>query len=411
MDKKKVLLLTVEAGFGHLYAAKAVKEAVDEKYGESCQTEIVNVFDDKHVPLFLRRTQDDYDKVVRDWPGIYKLGYEATDGPLRGSIFENSLTVLLYEAVRRVYKMYRPDVIVTTFPFFQAPLGAYLTLKNHYTPLITVVTDLVTIHFTWYHRAADFCLVPTARAANLAIEYGLSPETVKITGIPVRTHFAEKQDKKALRVKLGMDPDRVTVLAVGSKRIASLPRYLEPLNHSGFPLQFLVSAGGSDSLYADLKSIDWHYPAKVYDFVENMPELMHAADLMVSKPGGLTVTESLASGLPLMLIEAIPGQETGNQEYVVEKGAGAYIRKPLNMLETLSHWLADDGKLLNECAHNAARIGRPRAAYDVADLVWEAVQHGPYVRSNRFPLGVKSIRELLEGFGILADERNTGSLG
>jgi 1,2-diacylglycerol 3-beta-galactosyltransferase len=394
-----------------LYAAKAIAEVVDARYGDRCQTEIVNVFDDKHVPNFLRRSQEDYDKVVRDWPGIYKLGYEATDGPLRGSIFENSLTVLLYEAVRRVYKTYRPDVIVNTFPFFQAPLGAYLTLKNHYTPLITVVTDLATIHFTWYHRAADFCLVPTARAAKLAIEYGLSPETVKITGIPVRPEFAEKQDKAALRAKLGLAPDRVTVLAVGSKRVAALPKFLEPLNHSGFPLQFIAVAGGSDSLYADLKNIDWHHPARVFNFVNNMPELMHAADCMISKPGGLTVTESLASGLPLLLIEAIPGQEMGNQEYVVEKQAGAYIEKPLRILETMSHWLADDRKLLTDRAKKAARLGRPRAAYDVADLVWEAVQHGPYDRTNRFPLGVKSIKELLGGFGILADERNTGSLG
>ena len=104
----------------------------------------------------------------------------------------------------------QPDVIVNTFPFFQAPLGAYLTLKNHYTPLITVVTDLATIHFTWYHRAADFCLVPTARAAKLAIEYGLSPETVKITGIPVRPEFAEKQDKAALRVALASHADRIS---------------------------------------------------------------------------------------------------------------------------------------------------------------------------------------------------------
>jgi 1,2-diacylglycerol 3-beta-galactosyltransferase len=411
LSKKRVLLLTVEAGFGHLYAAKAIAAAVDEKYGDSCQTEIVNVFDDKHVPLFLRRTQDDYDKVVREWPEIYKLGYQATDGLLRGSIFENSLMVLLYEAVRRVYKTYRPDVVVTTFPFFQAPLGAYFTLKNHYTPLITVVTDLVTIHFTWYHRAADFCLVPTARAAELAIEYGLSPETIKITGIPVHPLFAEKQDKKAIRTKLGLDLERTTVLAVGSKRIDVLPKYLEPLNHSGFPLQFIAVAGGSETLYRDLKSIDWHHPAKVYNFVDNMPELMHAADCMISKPGGLTVTESLASGLPMLLVEAIPGQETGNQEYVVEKQAGAYIEKPLRMLETISHWLANDGAMLHTCAENAARLGRPRAAYEVADLVWEAVQHGPYVRTNRYPLGVKKIKETLGGFGILTDERNTGSLG
>lgn len=409
-DKKRILILTVEAGFGHLSAAKAISIALEEKYGEACVVEISNPFNDKRVPRLLRRTQYDYDRVVRDWPGIYKLGYKATDGNIRGTLLENSLVVLFYEAVRSIYKRFKPDAIVTTFPAYQAAIGAYFTLKNHYTPLLTVVTDLETIHWLWYNRAADYCLVPTDKAMELALEHGLSPETVKITGIPVHPKLAEPRDRTAVRQSLGWHTDRLTMLAVGSNRLGKLARYLQYLNHSGHPLQLAVVAGGNERLYKEIQTIDWHLPVYLYNFVENMPDLLHAADFVLCKPGGLMVTEALACGLPMILVDAIPGQETGNAEYVTTSRAGVYAKTPADVLETVSHWLADDGRQLYECAANARKLGKPDAAMQVADLAWEAAIHGPYIRSNRFPLGVNMVRELLGSFGILADERATGGL-
>ena len=101
-----------------------------------------------------------------------------------------------------------------------------------------------------------------------------------------------------------------------------------------------------------------------------MPTLMHAADFIVCKAGGLIVTEALACGLPIMLIDVIEGQETGNAEFVVENGAGEVARMPLDMLETLYHWLSNDAKLLQIRANNARRVGRPQAADEIAELAW-----------------------------------------
>ncbi len=101
-----------------------------------------------------------------------------------------------------------------------------------------------------------------------------------------------------------------------------------------------------------------------------MPTLMHAADFIVCKAGGLIVTEALACSLPLMLIDVIEGQETGNAEFVVDNEAGDIARMPLDMLETLYHWLSNDIRLLQTRAQNARKVGRPQAADEIAELAW-----------------------------------------
>jgi 1,2-diacylglycerol 3-beta-galactosyltransferase len=163
-------------------------------------------------------------------------------------------------------------------------------------------------------------------------------------------------------------------LVVGSRRVGHLGDTLRALNHSGLPLQLAIVSGDDEDLYRTLQTVDWHITVHIYGFATNMPAMMRAADCVVSKAGGLIVAESLACGLPLLLIDALPGQETGNAEHVDAHGAGELAKDPLAVLETMCHWLADDGRLLAEKACSARRIGRPRAAYDVANLALAAAR-------------------------------------
>jgi UDP-N-acetylglucosamine:LPS N-acetylglucosamine transferase len=108
----------------------------------------------------------------------------------------------------------------------------------------------------------------------------------------------------------------------------------------------------------------------VYDFVTEMGMFMMGADCVVGKAGGLTVSEALACGLPMILVDVIPGQETGNADYVVSGNAGMLARNPTEVLETMCHWLEKDRLYYQQQALNALRLGRPRAAFDTAELVW-----------------------------------------
>jgi 1,2-diacylglycerol 3-beta-galactosyltransferase len=371
-DERKVLILTSDAGLGHRNAAEAIAAALAKRHGDACIVEIVNPAEDERAPTILRSSEDDYDRVVQDMSDLYRLGYQISDATVPASVIEGVLTVGLFLVVRDLVRRHEPDVIVSTIPTYQAPVGAVFATGERCVPSITVVTDLVTIHRLWFSQAADLCVVPTEVARDLATSYGLAPERVKVIGIPVDPAIAEeaKRAPVEIRAELGWDPDLPTLLAVGGKRVQNMLPALQALNHAGLPLQLAVLAGGDDALYRQFQEVKWHAATHVYNFVDHMPALMRASDIILCKAGGLIVSEALASGLPLVLIDVIPGQETGNAEYVVEHGAGEMAGEPLAVLETVYHWLENGAQLLSERAENACRVGRSQAAFEIAEYVW-----------------------------------------
>lgn len=376
--KKKVLILTADAGFGHRSVANAVAAAIEEKYDSELIAEIINPLDDKRTPTFLYDSQSDYTKWVRNVPELYRLGYEASDSLFPTALLESSLAVLLGDVMRDIIKKSQPDVISCTYPLYQSAITAFSRSKRYRVPLYTSVTDLSTVHRMWFHRKVDGLLVPNSLVADLATSYGVNPEKVTITGIPVHPNVVrETRSKTEVRQELGWELDIPTVLAVGSKRVERLIDTLNIINHFGSPVQLAVVAGKDERLLQELNQFEWHIPVHIYNFVDNMSSLMHASDLIICKAGGLIVTESLACGLPMILIDIIPGQETGNAEYVTALGAADLAETPIAVLENLSHLLRNNQHLLKERAENACRIGQPRSAYKVAAILYDVVKDTP----------------------------------
>ena len=398
-NKKSILILTADAGFGHRSAALAVQAALEELTGEDCDLHLVNPLEDKRSPFFLRDSQADYDLIVKQAPELYKLGYEASDNPIPSAIADTALAVLLYEVMSDLVDTYKPDAIVTTYPLYQSALEAVFTIDRVFVPLFTVVTDLSTVHRIWFHKAATACLVPNQTVRDQAIAGNLDPQKVIETGIPVSPRLNKDTRSKAeIRRELGWDENKVTILAVGSKRVDRLIETANTLNHSGFPIQLAVAAGKDEKLYEGMKAIDWHIPAYLYEYVSNMPLMMHAADAIICKAGGLIVTESLACGLPILLVDVLPGQETGNAEMILQGGAGDMVTTPMQVLETMSHWMINDQALLKERAQNSRKMGKPDAARDVAQIVWKAALEGPVDRHRQRIAGRTSLLHILESY-------------
>lgn len=383
--KKRVLVLTADAGFGHRSAANAVAAAVKERYSEECEVDILNPMEDKRTPAFLRDSQYDYDRIVRAIPKFYRFTYDASDSTVTSAVLEGALTMLLFETMRDVIRSFVPDVIVNTYPLYQAPLEAVFTLSGQDIPVLTVVTDLATVHRIWFSKAVDVCLVPNEIVQDLAISYGLSREQTLITGIPVNPELVrDRRSAEEIRLDLGWEPGITTFLAVGSRRVDRLLDTLNVLNHYGSPVQLVVVAGKDLDLYQELTQIEWHVPVRLYEYVSNVPTMMRAADAVICKAGGLIVTEALAAGKPMLLVDAIPGQETGNADLVVRSGAGDLVRSEREVLEAVAHWLMDGGKLLDEYARSAAALGRPNAAYDVAVQAYMAAHRAVAPRRHLF---------------------------
>jgi 1,2-diacylglycerol 3-beta-galactosyltransferase len=402
IEPKRVLILTADAGFGHRSAANAIAAALEEKYGPECLVEIANPLDDERTPSILRDSQEDYDRLVREMPEVYKLRYQFSDNAVPASIMESAVTVMLFKVIQDLIQRSKPDVIVATHPLYPAPLSAVIATGSRNVPFVTAITDLGKVHRSWFNPAAALTLAPTEAVRVLAAEYSIPAEKVRITGIPVDPRLLQPgEDKHALRQRLGWQPDLTTVLVAGSKRVKKIADAVHVINHSGFLIQLALVAGGDDELHKRWNGTEWHLPAHLYNYVKNMPEMMRAADLIVSKAGGLIVTEALACGLPLLLVDVTPGQEEGNAAYVVENGAGELADTPLKVLETLAHWLGNGGQRLAEHAAKACGLGRPQAAAEAAELIYEAAQREPAPFSENTLAGLPKLIEWLGQFGLV----------
>jgi 1,2-diacylglycerol 3-beta-galactosyltransferase len=358
-------------GYGHRSAAHAVEIALHNRYAGQVETRIENAFDHPSVPGWLKEDPANYNRMVKERPELYQKTYQALNKPLPTTFYELGLTVVLGEAVANIVRATDPQVIVATHPNYLAPLKTYYALSRRSIPVVTAVTDMGDVHVMWFNDVSSFTLVPTQSVYDTAIENKLDPGTVRITGIPVNPALGDDTRPKAeVRAALGLEPERTTVLVSGSQRVNNLMNAVRLLNHSSQPIQLLIVAGGDDETYEALQTMEWHLPVRLFNFTNDMPTLMRAADAIVCKAGGLMVTESLAAGLPLLLIDVIEGQETGNAEFVVNHQAGLVVKDPLDFLEAAYDWLSGDQEPLRAAAACARAIGRPRAAYDAAELAW-----------------------------------------
>jgi UDP-N-acetylglucosamine:LPS N-acetylglucosamine transferase len=378
---RRVLVLMAEAGFGHRSAAQAVAAALEQRYGPACSVTIANPLADARTPAFLRNTEADYDRTVRYAPNLLWLGWRLSDYEAPAALVRRALAAALFRAVRQTVRATRPDVIVTTYPHYLYALDAVFAFEHRHIPLLTVLTDLVSLHRLWFHPVTDLCLVPTAHARRLALRLGIPRRRIRLTGIPVNPALAAPAAAPAeRRAALGWPTDRPTLLVVGSRRVRRLAQVAAALDTASPglpPLHLALVAGGDEALYARLQQRAWQLPVTVYNYVPNLPHLLLAADLVLAKAGGLIVAETLAAGKPLIVMELIAGQETGNAAFVLGAGAGELAAEPERVPAIVRRWLARDGRELAERAERARRVGRPRAAWDTAGLTWGAAEAPP----------------------------------
>ncbi len=392
---KKALILTADAGFGHRAAANAVADALKRFPDPAIEPVIVNLLDDPSTPRWLRETQSDFDRIVREIPKVYEVAYDQSDKPGPSTVANFGLAAILYNPLNKAIRDVEPDIVISTYPLYSGPMYAwymrneslirtkdgeqYLTNgpRKKHLPFILVITDLYTVHAIWFSYSPDRTCVSTDKVRMDAIQFGCPPGRIICTGIPVRPDLTEIQsDKSKLRSLYGIDPKLPLMLAVGSKRVTSMIDYLNIVNHCGFPIQIVMAAGGDNQLYQQMKEIEWHVPVKIYNYCNSLSELMLASDMILTKAGGLITSESLAAGLPMLLCDVLPGQEEGNAKVVEDGGAGKVLHSQLDLLETLSHMLMDNGTKLKVMQQKAKQIGKPNAARDISkiaeDLIREA---------------------------------------
>lgn len=366
-----ILFLFSDTGGGHRSATEAIIEAIDLKYGDQYATEMVDIFKD-YAPPPLQMLPALYPRIVKA-PRAWGLGYALSDGPMRVSMLSAGAWPYVRSAFQRLVKEHPSDLIVSVHSLANEPV--LRALGKDRPPFVTVVTDLVSVHASWYHRYVDLCLVPTEAARRRALAAKLTPKQVRVVGLPVAARFCQPPgDRQAIRAQLGWPQDRpIVILVGGGEGMGPLEKTAKAIWKAKLPITLVVIAGRNKQIKEKLESSAHPIPTFVYGFVREMPDFMRAADVLVTKAGPGTISEALNAGLPMILYSHLPGQETGNIPYVVSEGAGVWAPHPDKIVTALQNWLEDPAQ--HEKAVAAChRIARPEAARQIADILIETLE-------------------------------------
>lgn len=371
--KKSFLILTCDYGFGHRSAANAIAKAMQLLHPEDSSTVIVNPISEEQASPLLKRSEQNYDRLVTNNPDFYRFTYKISDSRLASELFGNTMTLALFRGVKQIIQKVRPNAIVGTHEMFGGPTGAVIQTMEDRPPFYTVVTDLADVHTSWFNNQSDKFFVASDSVRAKAIDCGIDPQKIVISGVPVNPDFAARHTEKPdLRRKNGLDPQLPTLLFVGSRRVSGILDHLTALESLDKPFQVVVIAGGNEELFNQTIRHMWSFPIQIHNYVTDMPNWMLCADLLVTKAGGLIISEGLAAGLPIFLIDYLPGQEEGNVRFLVDHQAGAIATSPEVLARLVDTWLGQNPEISQTIAANARRCGHPDAALVIADSLWQA---------------------------------------
>jgi 1,2-diacylglycerol 3-beta-galactosyltransferase len=328
---KRVLLLISDTGGGHRSAANAIGAALDEvtsgPHGEPLHFEHRVEDVASHCSFPLSKLGPAYSAALRFAPPIYGALYHATNGRRRFRSVIRFCEPLYRERLRDLFLNYRPDVIVSVHPLLNhAALRARADANLNDVPVITVVTDLGRVHEGWLVPEVDAVVVPAREVYQRARERGIPSERIYHLGHPVHPKFEDvSNSKQQCRAHLGLPSEKtVALLMAGGEGGGKLLPTTLALAKSKLPLHLVVVTGRNAALRAKLNELapSLPTPMTILGYCDNVPELMRAADLLVTKAGPGTIAEASLAEVPVVVYDFIPGQEFGNLEYVRTNGIG-----------------------------------------------------------------------------------------
>lgn len=349
-------------------AAAAIREAIAQR-DAGAQSRIVDSY--KYAASVVSGVvSNGYIGMVKTIPQMYRFLYaraeRATEvGPFRAWVNQYTAANL-----RTLMLEYQPDAVVCTHAF---PCGAMAEYKRQFAdapPVVGVVTDFC-VHSFWIHTNVDGYVVATEESAAALINRGVDRHRVRLAGIPVAAPFAQSAGREDLRARLGLPAQSFTILLMGGGLgIGPLEMMMEALEHVGEPISAVVIAGRNKRMQARILATAerMSYPVRVLNFIDNVHDYMHASDLLLSKPGGLTAAEALVSGLPMVLVKPLPGQEERNTRYLVERKVALRARNAAHLVRIVKG-LYRSPERVAAMRQAALALGRPGAADESAQMI------------------------------------------
>ncbi|HEX2491846.1 MAG TPA: hypothetical protein VHR27_20740 [Blastocatellia bacterium] len=392
---KKFLIITSETGGGHASAASAIADGLRRFAAPECLVNIARAIEESH--LLAEKLTEFYNYLLRHHQHLMKYYYWAIERfrPNESSLFYRMTS----RYVRQLFEKYCPQVVVSVHPMTQHFLGRMLRELGllDRIPLVTVVTD--PCYGFWRGWACDevsLYLVATEDARRQLIDYGVPDEKIKICGIPIHPKFQyqTQADKHTTRAELGLDPEKFTVfINAGWAGGGNIPRIYEEMVERGEQIkdsQAIFLAGRNHELRQRIDAVARRapFPTKVIGYTNVMEKLMNAADVMVSKLGGLTTFEALASRLPIIADTTTPPmpQESQTGRLISRHNAGLLLERASDIAPIIRRLLSDPAEHA-AMRLAASRIAIPDATKRIVDELMRKVEQRVPVRPPEIESG------------------------
>ena len=385
-------ILSCNYGGGHRRVGEAIAAEWEAQTGGRAQ--IVDYFARFVHPVFDALTKFSYIQSVRRAPVMYGMFYRATGEIKPDSFVQRAINRMGLERLGRYLETERPDVVCCVHC---TPAGTMSDLKiagRTGVPCLTVITDYVT-HSQWIHPGVEQYCVPSASVQDGLVARGIPESRIAVTGLPIERKFTRALDREALRRRFGLAPDQpaILVMAGAYAMLGGVGDVVRVLARFPRPLQALVVCGYDRRMAEQVRArtAGAAHPFKVFEYVDNVEELMAVSDLLITKAGAVTVSEALALRLPMLIYRPIPGQEEGNTEYLLEHGVALAPKTPAVLHETLETLLADPARL-EAMRRTAETLARPDATEQVVSHLARLASGSSAIRPPQRTLATSTSR-------------------
>jgi len=363
-QSKRILFLFSDTGGGHRSAAEAISEALQLEFPDlPLEIELIDILREYGTLLF-RYAPSQYPYMVKA-PLMWEAGYDILNKPRRVRTISDAFWPAVRRSLHNLLVEHPSDLIVSVHPLPNMAMLRAMGKKHR--PYATVVTDMVSTHALWFEPKADLIVVPTRVAFDHGLALGVPPERMEVIGMPVADRFCQPVGNRTEnRAHLGWLEGKPTILIVGGgEGMGPLEAVVHAISDARLDASLVVVAGRNTELRQQLAETSWNIPVRVYGYVKEMPEFMRAADILITKAGPGSISEGFLAGLPMILYHYLPGQETGNVDYVINNGAGIWAPGPSQIVGALRTWL-EDPQVLKRFAEGSSHLARPDATREIA---------------------------------------------
>lgn len=342
-----ILILSASTGGGHMRASKAI-ESYMIKQDKDINVKIVDSL--LYISPILNKTiTSGYVYLATKTPKLYGKLYDLSNKDRKFSNFVTRINNIFANKLLPLIDDFKPDVIITTHPF-PTEMVSRLKLKNEINiPLICIMTDYAP-HKAWLSEKVDAYIVANDDMVAKMVAQGVSEEHIYPYGIPVDEVFFEEEEKQLVLEELNLDKNLPTILMMaGSFGVANVFDIYANIIDIDLDFQIILVTGKNKKLYNQFEEVVGNSPknTKLIYFTNEINKFMQASDIIITKPGGLTVTEALACNIPMAIFDAIPGQEEENAEFLIKHNMAVRISDGNSCREAIVRLLEDNGKLEN----------------------------------------------------------------